>query len=269
MALTLEELAQKVDDLEAEVRQYRQDFLAYEVQASSDNKSHPPIGSIVFLASESVPNDKYILCDGQALSRDTHKALFLVIGTTWGAGDGSTTFNIPDLRGVFPRFLDLGAGRNSGRQLGVLEAGTTRLPNTPFSISNDGSHSHGIDASGDHSHNVQLAGSHTHTLGNSGQHNHNNGPYSHLLRNDGTDTEGGGLDNTPGQPDIGESRPMSNSGNHSHPVSSEGDHSHSIDNAGSHSHSMNTVGDHFHSISGGDEETRPINYALVGFIRVA
>lgn len=269
MALTLEELAQKVADLEAEVRQYRQDFLAYEVQASSDNKSHPPIGSILFLASESAPNSKYILCDGQALSRDTHKDLFLVIGTTWGAGDGSTTFNIPDLRGVFPRFLDLGAGRNSGRQLGVLEASTTRLPNAPLSISTDGSHTHGISPGGDHSHNVQLAGDHTHTLSNAGDHTHNNGSFSHVLEMTGSSTEGGGLDSTPGQPNIQFSRPMSRSGNHSHSMSSAGNHAHSLDNAGNHSHSMDSAGAHSHSISGGDDETRPINQALVGFIRVA
>jgi microcystin-dependent protein len=266
---TLDELSKKLTELEAEIKQYRQDILALEVQASSDNKSHPPIGSIVFLASESTPNNKYILCDGQALSRDTHKDLFLVIGTTWGAGDGSTTFNIPDLRGVFPRFLDLGAGRNSGRQLGVLEAGTTRLPNTPFSISNDGSHTHGIAAVGDHSHNVQLAGDHTHTLSNEGDHTHNAGNFSHVLEVTGSSTEGGGLDSTPAQPNIQHSRPMSRSGKHSHSMSSAGSHSHSLDNAGSHTHSMDTVGDHSHLISGGDEETRPVNHALVGFIRVA
>jgi microcystin-dependent protein len=41
----------------------------------------------------------YLLCDGSAVSRTTFAALFAVVGTTWGAGDGSTTFNLPDTRG--------------------------------------------------------------------------------------------------------------------------------------------------------------------------
>jgi len=41
----------------------------------------------------------YLLCDGSAVSRTTYSALFSVIGTTWGAGDGSSTFNLPDTRG--------------------------------------------------------------------------------------------------------------------------------------------------------------------------
>ncbi|EKV01597.1 microcystin-dependent protein [Leptolyngbya sp. PCC 7375] len=265
----IEELARKVKELEAEIKKYRQDFLAYEVQASNDNKSHPPVGSIVFLASENTPNDKYILCDGQALSRDTYKDLFLVIGTTWGAGDGSTTFNIPDLRGVFPRFLDMGAGRNLRRELGILEAGTTCLPNAPFSVSTVGNHAHKVAGVNAHSHGVQANGNHAHTLGAAGQHNHSNGAYSHLLSQSGNYTVAGNLDSSPRQPDLNTSKPMSNSGNHTHSLGSAGNHSHSLDSAGSHTHSMDTVGDHSHSISGGDEETRPINHALVGFIRVA
>jgi len=45
----------------------------------------------------------YVLCDDSAISRTTFSALFDVIGTQFGTGDGSTTFNVPDLRGKFPR----------------------------------------------------------------------------------------------------------------------------------------------------------------------
>jgi microcystin-dependent protein len=48
----------------------------------------------------------WLLCDGSAVSRTTYAALFAVISTTWGSGDGSTTFNVPDLRGQFLRGFD-------------------------------------------------------------------------------------------------------------------------------------------------------------------
>jgi phage-related tail fiber protein len=45
----------------------------------------------------------FLVCDGSAISRSTYASLYAVIGTIWGIGDGSTTFNIPDLRGIFLR----------------------------------------------------------------------------------------------------------------------------------------------------------------------
>ena len=56
-----------------------------------------PTGMIFDYAGTSAPTG-YLLCDGSAISRTTYAALFAVVGTTWGAGDGSTTFNVPDLR---------------------------------------------------------------------------------------------------------------------------------------------------------------------------
>ena len=57
-----------------------------------------PTGSIMSFAGSSAPTG-YLLCDGAAISRSTYSALFALVSTTYGAGDGSTTFNIPDLRG--------------------------------------------------------------------------------------------------------------------------------------------------------------------------
>lgn len=59
------------------------------------------IGSMQIFAGSTIPNG-YLLCDGQAISRTTYSDLFKVIGTTWGSGDGSTTFNVPDMREVAP-----------------------------------------------------------------------------------------------------------------------------------------------------------------------
>jgi microcystin-dependent protein len=64
-----------------------------------------PPGSLMAYAASSAPSG-WLLCDGSAVSRTTYAALFAVISTTWGAGDGSTTFNVPDLRGQFLRGFD-------------------------------------------------------------------------------------------------------------------------------------------------------------------
>jgi len=73
-----------------------------------------PPGSIMHYAASTPPNG-FLECNGSAVSRTTYAALFAAIGTTWGSGDGSTTFNIPDARGYFLRGYDNGAGNDSGR----------------------------------------------------------------------------------------------------------------------------------------------------------
>jgi len=57
-----------------------------------------PLGTVFPYAGTSAPSG-YLLCYGQAVSRTTYSALFAILGTTYGAGDGSTTFNLPDIRG--------------------------------------------------------------------------------------------------------------------------------------------------------------------------
>jgi len=57
-----------------------------------------PVGSYLLFAGKTLPTG-YLLCNGAAVSRTTYAALFAVIGTTYGAGDGSTTFNLPNLDG--------------------------------------------------------------------------------------------------------------------------------------------------------------------------
>lgn len=61
-----------------------------------------PVGTIIEHTSLTPPTG-YLYCDGTAISRTTYAALFGVVGTTYGTGDGSTTFNLPDLRGIFVR----------------------------------------------------------------------------------------------------------------------------------------------------------------------
>lgn len=57
-----------------------------------------PVGCMYVWTTTTAPSG-FLLCDGSAVSRTTYSGLFAVIGTTYGAGDGSTTFNVPDVRG--------------------------------------------------------------------------------------------------------------------------------------------------------------------------
>ena len=59
-------------------------------------------GMIAPFAMTSAPTG-WLTCDGTAVSRTTYSDLFTAIGTTWGSGDGTSTFNVPDLRGAFLR----------------------------------------------------------------------------------------------------------------------------------------------------------------------
>ena len=60
-----------------------------------------PIGSIFEWATDTAPSH-YLICDGSAISRTTYADLFSVIGTTFGTGDGSSTFNLPNFKGRIP-----------------------------------------------------------------------------------------------------------------------------------------------------------------------
>jgi len=68
--------------------------------------------------------NRWIICDGSPVSRTAYNHLFDVIGTIWGVGDGSSTFNLPDLRGEFLRGFDNGHGNDgtSGRTFGSSQA---------------------------------------------------------------------------------------------------------------------------------------------------
>lgn len=75
-------------------------YLTAEVDGSVTNELEP-VGVIEMFGGTSAPTG-YFLCDGSAVSRTTYAALFSVVGTTYGVGDGSTTFNLPDLTQRFP-----------------------------------------------------------------------------------------------------------------------------------------------------------------------
>lgn len=87
-----------------------------------------PTGSIQLSATLNMGSG-FLLCNGQAVSRTTYAALFSAIGTRYGAGDGSTTFNVPDIQGRSP----IGAGTGDGltfRDINAPEVGEERHTQT-------------------------------------------------------------------------------------------------------------------------------------------
>lgn len=85
-------------------------------------------GTIAFFSANSAPTG-YVKANGAAVSRSTYAALFSAIGTTFGSGDGSTTFNVPDLRGYFPRGWADNGSIDSGRSFGSSQTATSFTSN--------------------------------------------------------------------------------------------------------------------------------------------
>ena len=84
-----------------------------------------PTGAIAYFAHATVPFG-WLKANGAAVSRTVYANLFALIGTTYGAGDGRTTFNLPDLRGEFIRSWDDGRGIDSGRVFGGAQSDAIR-----------------------------------------------------------------------------------------------------------------------------------------------
>ena len=80
-----------------------------------------PAGAIMMFAGPTPPIG-WLKANGAIISRTVYADLFNAIGVYWGAGDGSTTFQLPDLRGEFLRCWDDGRGVDSGRSLGAFQS---------------------------------------------------------------------------------------------------------------------------------------------------
>lgn len=108
------------------------------VQTSLSALNTVPPGGIMHFPYSTAPAG-WIKANGAIVSRTGYAALFSAIGTTFGAGDGSTTFKLPDLRGEFIRSWDDSRGVDTGRTISSYQA------------SEFGQHNHGISVS-DHNH---------------------------------------------------------------------------------------------------------------------
>lgn len=96
-----------------------------------------PVGSIILVAQNTAPTN-YLKANGAAISRTTYAALFAAIGTTFGVGNGSTTFNVPDLRGEFIRGWDDSRGVDVGRAFGSLQLDSMQQHTGAFQTRVDG-----------------------------------------------------------------------------------------------------------------------------------
>ena len=77
-----------------------------------------PVGVVLPFAGSSAPTSLYLLCDGSAVSRTTYSVLFGILSTTYGSGDGSTTFNVPDMRGRVPVGVSAGGASEVANMAG-------------------------------------------------------------------------------------------------------------------------------------------------------
>lgn len=242
----------------------------------------PPVGSIIAFAGTVSPNtQQFLLCYGQPVSRSTYPLLFSQVGTIFGAGDGSTTFNVPDLRGRAIVGLDTmggsaaniltaanALGHRAGSATHTLTAqempihshtGATAsggVHTHTGSATSAGSHSHVVDSGGDHTHTTVAVGSHTHTMSATGEHTHAgsyvvaNGNHTHQMVT-GASGSGGAVSNVlapTGFQTLIEGY-IQTTGSHTHGLSivSEGYHNHSIFGDGAHSHTVNSGGAHTHN----------------------
>ncbi|MNR88483.1 Phage Tail Collar Domain protein [compost metagenome] len=115
------------------------------------------VGSIWYFARENPPAG-FLVCNGAAVSRTNYSRLFSIIGTRFGAGDGSTTFNLPDLRGMFVRGWALGGyPTDPGRVLGSYQPDDFLSHNHPLT---DAGHSHtgSTNSAGSHFHEMRDGG---------------------------------------------------------------------------------------------------------------
>jgi len=204
----------------------------------------------------------WLKCNGAAVSRTTYAQLFAWLGTHYGAGDGSTTFNLPDMRGLFPRGWDDGRGVDPGRGFGSFQDMALH------------SHAHSASAAavGDHLHTAwtDAQGNHVHSAWTDAQGNHDHG-FRTVDNGAGvnvgypaggsvwTELEIGGGKNADGRPMRTDYQ-----GNHAHNVG--------IGAAGQHAHNVGVSGGgaHTHGVTvaaAGGTETRPKNLALLFCIK--
>ncbi|MBD2201753.1 tail fiber protein [Calothrix sp. FACHB-1219] len=137
-----------------------------------------PLGTILPYAASGAPDTNWLIANGQAVSRTSYAALFTLIGTTYGTGDGSTTFNLPNLSYRVP----MGTG-NSGTTTytlgmqGGAEKHTLTTNEMPSHV-----HTGSTTSNGDHGHTVIDPG-HTHQINPAATTDDTQGPGNFLVNN--------------------------------------------------------------------------------------
>ena len=220
-----------------------------------------PVGMVIDFAGVNAPTG-WLVCDGRTVSRVTYAKLYAVIGTLFGAGDGSSTFGLPNLCGrstVGPGALTDSGGTSHSWTVAVAFGyyqtvlTQTQLPNYALSVSTVAAHSHGGAAvGGNHNHGTDVQGSHAHGGNTSGvgDHTHSGytdaqGAHSHSVASWNFASGAAGGYQVP--------YPPSGVGYNGEYTSSDGSHQHNIATygGGAHSHTIATdaQGSHGHNIT--------------------
>jgi microcystin-dependent protein len=172
-------------------------------------KGQVPVGAISPFAGATAPLG-WRLCDGSAISRTGFAALFTLLGTTYGAGDGSSTFNLPNLKGRVPVGIDAAQtefdtrGEVGGAKTVTLTAAESGLP----------AHTHTADAGGTHAHTTSTYPNH--------DHNYDRHTHSNISR-------GSGASGNVASFDSNSTAQTGADGSHAHTTDAQGSHSHNID----------------------------------------
>ena len=229
------------------------------------------IGDVKTVATEEPPFG-WLKCNGDVVSRTQYAALFDVIGTRFGAGNGSTTFGLPDLRGEFVRGWDDGRGVDSPRELGSAQEGQNASHSHQASVAAAGGHTHEASTAGAgaHGHDASTAGagSHAHGGGTTVDGNHQHGLTMGFTNLDSGSVGGGAA--------VYGTQYTNTAGSHSHAITTDAapDHAHAVSIAAAPDHqhtvSISSVADHMHTITvsaAGGAEVRPRNIALLYVIK--
>jgi microcystin-dependent protein len=238
--------------------------LAYFVPDSGLTPSAPPTGSITMFAGSTAPSG-WLICDGTELSRETYSSLFSIVGTIYGSGNNTTTFNIPNLKGKVAAGFDVSQAEfNTLGQNGGSKTHTLTEAQMPSHTHTQNVHNHTGSAisAGSHDHTASSteAGSHTHTgtTDGGGAHDHgdisSSGSHDHSYSFPNVVNRVSGTASTSG---ISTSNTLTTgSRSHTHPIASSGTHTHGFTTAsgGGHSHTItvNSGGSHSHTLSVND-----------------
>jgi len=235
-----------------------------------------PIGVVADFAGANAPPG-WLICDGRWLSRVTYSQLFAVIGTRWGAGDGSTSFALPATPGrvsIGPGHLwgdDQGSAGDYalGQYYGAQYRPITKevLPAYNMVTDQQGYHAHAGSTTwvGDHTHTTDAQGSHQHNTGGTGLSTTSNGDHFHLGWTDdrGAHAHNIGLFAT-GTGAAAGSYPVMGPvfGGANYVTDTQGQHSHNIQThpAGTHGHLLYWDGNHAHNVYGAGAH----NHAIYG-----
>lgn len=242
-----------------------------------------PSGGVLAFARSSAPAG-WLVADGSAVSRSTYVDLFNAIGTTFGSGNGSTTFNLPNIQGAVVRgWNGSGSGVDTGRAFGSMQQPQNQAHTHGLTLNPIAAHTHTFTTQGAGGH------THTHTMGANGGHAHSAstssaGDHAHSASTDaggshahsGTTSGGGSHQHSLPAGSVG---PGGDSGygimasgddmtyrvagwsvsqwagdhSHSFTTSTIGNHTHTVSIVanGAHTHAVtvNAIADHIHSLT--------------------